>query len=109
MADEIVNAITLIKSSDFRDWCRVLSAFQARKVIVESDTTPDHAVRLKLAERVILDPDFILNRVVNILATDPAVCGLGTRIGQDITQDLLVAKAAEIWTPLAKLVSGASS
>lgn len=102
MANELANATVLMKDGDFRLWCLAASAYQARVVLTEDPSTPDHDVRMRLAKDVINNPEVIVDKVVNIIATDPQVAGQGSTVAA-IGQPLMLNKIAEIWTPLAEV------
>lgn len=102
MANELANATTLMKDTDFRDWVRAASVYVAREVI--SDPTPpgDQAVRLAFAKQIALNPDLHLNQLVNVIACDPEVAAKGNNVTA-VTQATVIAKVQEVWSPLAAL------
>jgi hypothetical protein len=102
MADELPNAVALMRSVDFRDWLLAAGAYQARVVLAEPDTTPLHDVRLKLAEEVLMSPAVIVDRLVNAIATDPEVAGKG-QTPQAVTQALILKKVDLVWSALARM------
>jgi hypothetical protein len=107
MANELQNATILMGDSDFRDWMRAATVYEARAVIIEAGTVADHATRLKLAQAQALNPDTHLNIFVNAIACDPTVASVGSSVGTaagTITQDLMLQKVKGIWTPLAQLL-----
>jgi hypothetical protein len=103
MANEIPNAVTLRRDNDFRDWVIACIGYQARLVLTESTGTNEYEARRRLAAAAILDPAQFGDRMVNVLATDPAIASQGDTV-QLVTQELLISKVAEVWTPLAKLL-----
>jgi len=102
MANELANATVLMRDADFRLWCLAASAYQARIVLTEPINTPDHDVRMRLAKDVINNPEVIVDKVVNIIATDPQIATLGQNVTA-IGQAAMLSKIAEIWTPLAEV------
>lgn len=102
MANELPNAVALMRDVDFRDWLMAAGAYQARVVLGEPAATPDHAVRVKLAQDVLMSPEMLLDRLVNVVATDPEVAGRGVTPAV-VGQPLILQKVADIWTSLARL------
>ena len=102
MANELQNAVTLMGSEDFKSWITAASVYQARLVIMESSTTPDHEARLALAINVISTPNLIVGKLSSIVAADPQVASLGDT-PQLIGQTVILQKVSDIWTTLAKL------
>lgn len=102
MANELPNAVALMRNDEFRDWVMAAAVYQARQVIVEATSVQDHAIRVILAEKVALNPAPYVERFVNVIATDPAVAGLGDT-PSEIGQSTFLAKIAEVWTPMARL------
>lgn len=105
MANELANATVLMGDSTFRDWMRASMVYQSRVVILEDPLTTNHVNRLWLANICVVNPDQYLTIFVNAIACDPAVCGLGTQVGSEITQTLMLSKAAEVWNPVANLLN----
>lgn len=101
MANELPNAVALMEDDTFRKWCIAAAVYQARLVVQEAATVADHGVRLKMAMDVIVNPQLLADRLVHVIAADPAVSGKGDTV-QEITQDTMIAKVAEVWTILAK-------
>lgn len=104
MADELPNSAALRRDNDFRDWMLGAIGYQARQVILNDTTgSNDYAVRRALANASIVDPAVHVDKFINVIATDPAVASKGTTV-QQVTQATMLAKVAEVWTPLAKLL-----
>ena len=97
------NAVTLMKDSEFRDWCVAAGAFQARAVVTEPLNTADHAVRLRLASDVLQNPYVLADRLVTVMATDTAIAEAGDNVNA-LDQTVFLNKVAQVWTPLAKLL-----
>lgn len=107
MANELPNAVALMRDATFMDWVRAGSVYVARTVLTEPDTTASHDVRVRMAQAIVLDPTAMQTRLVNILATDPDVASIGDQVGEGpnmIGQNLIIQKIIGVWTPLAKLV-----
>lgn len=104
MANEVPNAVVLIKDSDFRDWVRVIIAYTARSIFVEPIATTEHNKRQALANDCITNLDLHLSRFVNVVATDPAIASLGTVVGEQIPQTILITKIENYWTAIAKVL-----
>lgn len=102
MANELANAATLMRDETFRDWIMAAAVYQARQVIVEPDTTANHAIRERLAQDVIVSPAILVERLVNVIATDPDVAAKGNTVDL-IGQTIILQKVAAIWTHLARL------
>ena len=103
MANELPNAVALMRDSDFRDWVMAAAVYTARTVLAEPTATPDYSVRRQLAITILGNPSVIVERTVNIIAADPEVCSKGTTVTA-VGQTLLIQKMADIWTPIAKLL-----
>lgn len=103
MADELPNAVELMRDSTFRDWIIAAIGYTARQVIQESPSTPQYDARRRLAEPAVLDPAVFADRFVNVIATDPAVAAKGTTV-QLVGQALVLQKVSDLWTPLATLI-----
>lgn len=103
MANELSNAVVLMKNEKFRDWIMAASVYQARVVITEGAAVTDHALRVQLAQTVVVNPDMHLAKFVNALACDPDIAGAGTDI-EVFGQGPLLSKLAGIWTPMAKMI-----
>ena len=102
MANELPNAVALMRSADFRDWLTAAAAYQARVVVLEDVSTADHDIRLKLATDVLMTPSIVVDRLINAVATDPEVAVKGTT-PELVTQAVILQKVAAVWTVLAKL------
>lgn len=96
------NASKLIKDVTFLDQCMAAAAFQARQVVLEPTSTPDHDARLAFATSVISDPLNFRTRFAVYIATDPAVAAKGATAAL-VTEQTIIDKAAEIWTTVSKL------
>ena len=104
----LANAVTLLRDDNFRRFITAACAYQARQVILEDPGTGDHAVRLSLAEKVMTNPNYIVDKAVAAVATDPAVATLGTTVGDtgSISEATILGEVANTWTALAKLDAG---
>lgn len=102
MADELPNAVALMKDQEWKDWLLAAAAYQARVVLQEPENTPDHPVRLRLAQDVLTSPQIVLERLVTVVSTDPEVAGKG-KTATLVGQPLILQKVAGVWTALAKL------
>jgi hypothetical protein len=105
MANELANATVLMGDSTFRDWMRAAMVYQSRVVIIEDSGTPNHVNRLWLANICVVNPNQYVTLFINAIACDPAVCGLGTQVGSEITQEIVLSKIAEVWNPIANLLN----
>lgn len=105
MANEIPNAVQLMKDSDFRDWVCAASAQIATQVIASAGST---AASKAMGSAVLLTPRGpILDRLVSIIATRPSICSVGTTVGEQagaIGQALLLTEVASVWSALANLL-----
>lgn len=102
MANELPNAVALMREADFRDWLVAAGAYTARTVLNEDEGTPYHRARLLLAYDVLGNPAMIAERLVTIVATDPEVAGKGNGVAA-VGQPLILAKVAAAWTALARM------
>lgn len=98
----LANAAVLVKDPTFLDQCMAAAAYQARQVILEADTTPDHATRLALATTVSSDPLTFRTRFAVYLGTDPEVAAKGNTAAA-VGEQMILDKTAAIWTTVAKL------
>ena len=103
MANELANAVVLLGDPTFEKYAKAASVYQARLVVSEASTTPDHAARLRLADAVVTDPDWMTQRAVSILATDPNVNSKGSDVTL-IDQSIILTSMASAWTSMAKLL-----
>ena len=103
MANELKNAVVLLDLPSMVLYAKAAASYQARVVITEPDTTADHAVRTRLADAVIANPDYLVQRAVSVLATDPSVNGVGSDPAA-MDQTVILGSMAKAWTPLAKLL-----
>lgn len=105
MANEIPNAVALIRDDDFRSWIQVAACFQAAAVVVNAGST---AASKKLATDVLSNPTGAhLNQMIAIMATRPEIASVGVTVGEGagkIGQTLLLAQIAIIWAPLAAVM-----
>lgn len=105
MANEIPNAVQLMKDSDFRDWVCAASAQIATQQIAGANST---AASKAMGAAALLNPrGQILERLVNILATRPNICSVGTTVGEQdgsIGQSLLLSELGKVWGPLANIL-----
>lgn len=102
--EPIRNAVSLTQDEEFRSWVIVGLLFTAKEILGEDPDTDGYALRRRLAEHIILEPDEmnIVRRMQNVLAVDLEV---NAHNGVDgIGQGLLLEKIKEYWTPLAALV-----
>ncbi len=103
MANEIVNAVALARDPDFRDWVRAGVCFQARLMIAGSSEPASQ----RLAIDTVSNPTLHLDRWVNVLASDPALCSIGATVGTGsgkIGQDLLLTQIGATWPTLAPVL-----
>lgn len=103
MANEVPNAVALRKDPEWKEWVLVAAAYQARVVILEPADTPNHEIRMKMAREVAFTPESIFGVLLTVVSTDPAVCSKGSTAAQ-VTQQTLLGKVEEVWTPLANLL-----
>jgi hypothetical protein len=101
MANELPNAVSLMRSTEFRDWIMAASVYQARLVFLEPSSTADHDVRMKMARDVISSPNILVERLTAIIAADPDVCSIGDT-PQAVGQPVILQKVSDVWTPVAK-------
>lgn len=101
--NELANAVTLLGDPVFANVAKAASVYQARKVVTEPVATADHDVRLRLAQAVVENPEWMVQRALSVLATDPAVNTRGTTLAA-IGQDAILASMETAWTALAKLL-----
>jgi hypothetical protein len=97
MANEIPNAVALMRDTDFRDWVRAGVCYQAATLIA-AGTAP--ATSLKVANDVVGSPTVHLERFLNVLATRVPICSVGSTV-EAIGQTLLLAQIAAVWDKLA--------
>lgn len=98
----LANAVLLMDDPIFAKWCTTAGAYQARLILAEADNAPDHAIRLRLAHDVLAGPNIITANLVMLVGTDPEVAAKGST-PVAVTEDLVLAKVASVWTTLAKL------
>lgn len=97
---EITNAVALAKDPDFRDWVRAASCFHARTVIAAGTQGAPRT----LAVDTITNPTQHLDRWINVLSADPALCSVGCEVGDQqgqIGQQLLLTQIGATWAALA--------
>lgn len=103
MANEIPNAVSLMRDPDFRDWVCAASCYQAAQALA-SGTAASKA----MAAEVLLNPrGHVLERLINVLATQTAIASVGASVGTaagTITQPLLLTQIATVWAPLAAVL-----
>ena len=105
MANELSNAVALMRSSDFRDWVMAAACYQASVVLTGTgQTTASKA----LASDALLNPTGPhLNRLVGVLATRTQIASIGTEVGEgagQVGQTLLLGQIAAVWAPLAAVM-----
>jgi hypothetical protein len=98
----LANAAVLVKDPTFMDQCMAAAAYQARQVILEPDTTQDHASRLALATSVVADPLTFRTRFSVYIGTDPEVAAKGNTAAL-VGEQTILDKVAAIWTTVSKL------
>jgi hypothetical protein len=101
----LTNGATLMASQQFRDWLLVAAATTARTVVLEADTTPNHALRMRLAKEVIVSPQIVLDRLVTAVATDPDVSAQPPTFNE-AAEPVVQAKVDGLWNKLAELMYG---
>lgn len=99
------NAVTLRADPVWREWIITASAYQARVVLTEAESVPDHAVRARLARDVAFTPASVVDLMVTLVSTDPEVAAKGST-PDAITENTVLAKVAAVWTAVAKLLHG---
>lgn len=102
MANEIPNAVVLMRDSTFRDWVMAASCYQATQVLA----TPGNADTAagKMANEVLLNPTGpVLNRLVSILSTRNEISSRGADVNA-VGQTVLLAQLAVVWEPLANVL-----
>lgn len=100
---EITNAVALARDDTFRDWVRVGCCFRARTIIAAGT---GGAART-LAVETVGNPNLHLDRWINVLAADPALCSVGSTVGDgqgQIGQDLLLGQISTTWQALAAVL-----
>lgn len=103
MANELPNAAALLTDALFRAWATAVCVYTARVVVEEDPATADHDKRMALAQIVLGSPGYGVDIMLSLLATTPAICGLGaTPVAS--WQNVMISTAAAYWTPLAKLL-----
>lgn len=105
MANEIPNAVALMRDSDFRDWVCAASCYQAAATLTTATATVASKV---MASEVLLNPRGPhLDRLINVLATRTELASVGQTVGEGagkIGQALLLAQMAVVWAPLAAVL-----
>ena len=104
----LANATALRMDQTFKSWVETGIAYQARLVITnENAQTPDYNYRIKLARDAATTPATILDMMVTVVATNPALATKGSTVGPATNQvgesDILQA-IQDAWTTVAKLV-----
>lgn len=99
----LANAVSLMNSVEWRDWLKAAAAYQAREVVLEPEGTARHALRLKLAEKVITSPEYVVGHLVTIISTDPDVAAKGGT-PTAVTENVVIAKVAASWSRMAELL-----
>ncbi len=100
---QIGNAVELGRDPDFRDWVRAGICFQARTVIAAGTQGPDR----QLAIDTVSNPTLHLDRWINVLSADPALCSVGSTVGESndqIGQQLILTQIAATWPALAAVL-----
>ena len=100
MANEIPNAVALMKDADFRDWVRAGVCYQAAVVIA---ATGQPATSVKVANDVVGNPAVHLDRFLNVLACRPQICSIGATVAT-IGQPLLLAQITAVWDKLSTAI-----
>jgi hypothetical protein len=98
----LANATALRHDETFREWVETAIAYQARQVITEAANTPDHAIRLKLAQDTAVTPNIVLPLMLTAVATDPQVAVKGATADL-VTEQTVIDKVASVWTTVAQL------
>lgn len=98
----LANAAILIRNATFQDWCMASAAYQARQVIIEPETEPNHDARMSLATSVVANPINFRTRFTIYLATDPEVASKGST-PEAIGEAMVLDKVKNIWTMVSLL------
>lgn len=99
----LANAALLLQDNTFRAWMTAAGAYQARQVVLEPDTTADHAIRLRLANDAIVSPTIVTDRLVTIIGTDPTIAAMGSST-TTLDENTVLNKVAGTWTTIAKMM-----
>ncbi len=101
MANEITNAVALMKDPEFRDWVCAAACYQASAAL-----TSGTAAAKTMAQEVLLNPRGPhLERLINVLAVRPNLFNAGATVGEGgIGQQVLLTEIAAVWTPLATVL-----
>lgn len=101
----LTNAVALMNDFTFRQYCQAASVYTATTVVSENTSTPNHTNRLKLAKKVLDNPEYLTGRLVSVMATMPDIAQLGITIGDDgaISEAAILAGAANCWDALSIL------
>jgi hypothetical protein len=97
------NAVALMNDDVLLKKIKAVEVYVARQVVIEAGTTPSHAVRLKMAQTAIYNPDQHAPQLANIVACDPDICQAYTS-GSTIPDSVLIQKMSDLWTPVATML-----
>lgn len=97
----VANAGSLLTDPTWRNWVTAAAAFVAVEVYSEAPTTPDHAIRLRLALDVITVPNMVTDRLVTLCSVTQEIAALGGAPTANM-EGLLITRIRALWTDIAK-------
>lgn len=117
----LANAAVLAKDSVFRDRALAALIYQARRVMTEPESTPNHTFRLSFARSVVRSPEMYLPTAGWVMACDPTIAtlaqvatvvnaatGVGTNAGAAVVEQVLLDSMLAAWDYLATMSGGAA-
>jgi hypothetical protein len=99
----LANASALMKSDEFRGLVMAAAVYTATTVLAEPSSTENYTSRRALAIEVLVNPQIITDRLVSILSGTPSIA-LTSSDPSQISDDLIITRAAEVWTALAEIL-----
>lgn len=99
------NAAQLLNDDLLRRYCTAAQVYVAATVVTENVSTPSHAERVVLANRVLNNPQHQIDRLIALVACHAPLASKEATVGdgQAITEDDIVTRISQIWTAVALL------
>lgn len=96
------NGRAWMDSDIFKGWLLV-AASTTSSVVISEGPVPSHAVRERLARLVLVGPEIVLDRLVNLVGTDPDITANPPTF-DEAAETLVQNKVNDRWTELATLM-----
>lgn len=100
----LANAAALARDAAFKDMAFAALVYQARVVLTEVESTPNHTFRKAFAQSVLRQPEGYQSTTTWVMACDPAIASLGATAAS-VPEAALLSAVLKAWDYLAMLTA----